>query len=131
MRIAKNKYKIGTITTSILLAILMSMFLGGILGNLITTRDYTNTFRIILIFLLIPLNIIWALKKPKSLEFGAYGIAILLLFQWSWDWYVKDWNFIRTEIAISSIIALIVNALTGAIRLTGAKKTFKGQLGLK
>jgi len=121
----KRKFNIGTTITAVSLAVILSIFISGLFRN-----DLINTFRYISMPILIVVFTLWSTKMPKALELTAYGIAIFLLFQGIWDWYAMDWNNLRTEIVVPCIISLIINSVSGKVRLIGAKKTLKNQLGL-
>jgi len=127
----QNRYKFGTMTTAVLLGVMLGMFVGGILANVTDIENGTTIFYSILIPIFTSISVYAGVKSPIKTELVAYAVAVLLIFQWSWDLRVQDWNAIRTEIMITSILSVILNMFTGRVRLSGAKKTFKGQLGLK
>lgn len=121
----KNKILIGTIITAISLGTLLGIFTGGIFQFAgISSLKYILIPSFAVIIALI------SLKKPVAMELAAYAIAIILLSQAVWDFYAQDWNSLRTEIVIPAIISIVINLVSGRVKVLGAKKTLWGQLGL-
>jgi len=123
---AKKKYMIGTALTAVTLGVLLGMFVSGLFQD----EELVTILRYILIPVFSIFFIMISIKKPVTIELVAYGVAILLLFQAGWDFYVKDWNVIRTEIVIPAIISIIINVVSGRVKMVGAKKITTRQLGL-
>jgi len=71
-----------------------------------------------------------SINKPKFTEYLAYAIALLIFINFGWDYIVGDRNDIRMSLFIGSIISLIVNILTGKVKVIGAKRTLKRTIGL-
>jgi len=117
---------IGTALTAVTLGVLLGMFVSGLFQD----EELVTILRYILIPVFSIFFIMISIKKPVTIELVAYGVAILLLFQAGWDFYVKDWNVIRTEIVIPAIISIIINVVSGRVKMVGAKKITTRQLGL-
>ena len=120
----KLSYRFGTTITAVSLAVLVGIFISGMFrGDIVTSLRYT------LIPLFSAAFIFWSVQKSRQVELLAYAVAILLATQASWDWYAHDWNELRLDIIIPAIISIVLNAVSGHVKLLGAKKTFFQQIG--
>ena len=127
-----------TFTTlgSVIVGFLSFALLGWSIGNLVEflTKDIVSfpatyiTYGFIIVFSLI--GIFSGIKKPIFTELFAYGISIMLIIQFLWDFGVLDVSSRRWTIFSISILTLIINIFSGKVKLWGAKKTALNIVGV-
>jgi len=112
-------------------SVITGLLLGNVTGWLLNTT-LPEFYLSNLIYFGIPIIFFTSLafKKPISTEYLSYGLCALIVFNFVWDYAVGDRNYERWYLFISAIIAILINAFTGKVRISGAKKTFKRSIGL-
>ncbi len=118
-----NNISIGSLITSTIFGALLGWYVGGII-------PYLEGMRFIWVAIGISLLVAMGYKYPILVESFAYGFSILVLFQAFWDWGARDWTEWRTIMTLGAIGLLILNITTGKLKLIGAKRVFKNQLGV-
>lgn len=119
----KGAGRYSSLLTGVILGYIVGFFTNGIIPDFAYSK-YLYFGAPILFFSYL------SIKKPRFTEYTAYAITIFVILQFLWDFLVGDRNAIRMSLFYGAILSLIINVLTGHVRLIGAKKTFRRAIGL-
>lgn len=129
-RKTKRKFKIGSLITGFGLGSLIGWYISGFISGDMPIFESHFLVVSVLSFLMGSLFAYFAYKRPVFIEYLAYATSIYILFQYAWDFRVGDRGPERLYMAIHGVILLLINIVSGRVKLIGATSTAKNAVGL-
>ncbi len=121
----------GTTLGSIIVGMGALGLLGWSIGQSITRNLVESTPLTMygpLVFLAL-VGLFLAIKRPVFAEVLSYGIAVLIVFQFFWDYGANDLNQWRWIMFFGAVALFGVNLFSGKIKVGGGKRVVRKQLG--
>jgi len=123
----RRKFKISSGFIGLATGVLVGWSIGNLLLRLILNNNILLYLSIILFSLI---GLILDIKYPVLVESLSFGFTVLIIFQALWDYGAQDWSRWRSIMSLSSVGLLILNSLTGHLKINTTKRVIKRQLGV-
>ncbi|MBU0958273.1 MAG: hypothetical protein KKF56_05700 [Nanoarchaeota archaeon] len=118
-----SKWKVTT-----MLILFLVLLLNTVLPRYFTQFDYgfNGIVSIILVTLIVLVSI-----GSKTAETIIIAITIFAISSNLWDFFVRDFSYLRNQILIGSILVLVVTLALGKIGILNLIRVLRGQGGVK